>query len=74
MTTTRTELVRSLGGNRIHKATCRHATYNNAIPWAWAEGREVAQVRMTATRLGVKSCRTCNPLDGPALRVIGTQS
>lgn len=57
----------------IHHHTCRHNRWNSAVPWEWAQGREVTQVRMAATRLCLKECRVCKPLYGPALRIIGQE-
>lgn len=78
MTTTqspqhRTELVRTRGGDMIHHHTCRHNRWNSATPWEWAQGREVVQVKMAATRFRLKECRVCKPLDGSALRIIGQE-
>jgi hypothetical protein len=57
-------LVRTVGGQRIHRDTCRYATSPSAVRWDWADGREFAEVRAAAAETGLELCTRCHPVEG----------
>ena len=58
-----TEYVRTQGGRMIHRATCPWIATREigAIPWNWAQGRTVDQIRQEMRDLGLEArfCRHC---------------
>ena len=58
------ELVRTNGGDVAHLATCVHgkrAPASSRLPWNYAAGRTLAELRETARTFGVQLCRRCIP-------------
>lgn len=53
--------VRTNGGQTVHLTKCRWAV--NYVPWLWAEGKSVPEIKMTLTVKGIKVhwCRRCFP-------------
>ena len=55
-------LVRTRGGLVVHLDTCRYAQSNIALPWLWARGRPLDELRGTVLRIGLRTCGHCKPL------------
>lgn len=47
--------------DRIHSLSCRY-TGDQAGAWAWAEGRELAEIAEVIKTSGLLQCRRCRPL------------
>lgn len=62
-----TTYVRTGGGRMIHRATCTRARH--PVPWRWAEGKTVSQIRAELTTLGLhpRFCVICIPSELDAL-------
>ncbi len=65
-------LVRTRGGDVIHRDDCRHAKSGSATLWEWADGRAYIEIRTAALTNGLKLCNICRPADGEgAVRTAG---
>lgn len=63
----RTRLVRTGNGQTIHQFDCRQLLNprTRQHPWQWAENKTRDQIEdALAAGLGLRLCKTCNPLDG----------
>jgi (p)ppGpp synthase/HD superfamily hydrolase len=62
-----TGLVRSRTGRVIHRGTCIYVQTakerpGSVVPWQWAEGRALEEVRLAAAMVGSVPCAACDPL------------
>lgn len=58
------ELVRTKGGSVAHLSTCVHgrrAPASSRLPWNYAAGRTLAELRKLAETYDVQLCRRCLP-------------
>ena len=64
-------LFRTMGGALIHRAECSlmhaDATTVGAVPWLWAEGRPLEQVREAIAMVGSRVCAQCQPFESPKM-------
>lgn len=61
------DLVRTKAGYLVHRASCPDVaklTEAGASFWLWAEGRELADVRLAMSMVGSRACIHCTPLEG----------
>lgn len=57
-----TRFVRTRGGSVIHRSDCRTLkTAKTAVPWEWAEGKSIAEIRREA--IWSHQCLTCWPYE-----------
>jgi hypothetical protein len=59
-----TTYVRSRDGGTVHRTgSCTYSLPPFGVPWHWADGRTVAEIRMQATRLRLsyRWCKRCFP-------------
>lgn len=59
-------LVRTDGGRVVHRTSCHYVTRSGdasrAVPWAWAAGRPIREVKAAIAMVSSRECRSCKPM------------
>jgi len=58
-----TTLVRTMGGQMVHRAECHMANRGKAMPWRWADTVPPEHVVAAIKHFGYRRCRFCRPLE-----------